>query len=142
MYKRYKISWLYIVEGRSSIMSNNIRWELRSYVTCRSINIIYYLKCNTCKKKETYIGKTIGDNIVGFKSRTNHLISDSRTWVSTCKLTIHVYKCGLKNKCLNEQSFESNVMMKLKGSNQLESHENYFYKNGYDTLNYPEHLKK
>ena len=140
--KRYKICWLYIVEGHSSIMSNNMTWELQSYVTCRSINIIYYLKCNMCKKKETYIGKTIGDNIVGFKSRTNHHISDSRTWVSTCKFTIHDYKCGLKNKCLNEQFFERNVMMKLKGSNQLESHENYFHKKGYDTLNCPEHLKK
>ena len=24
-----------------------------------------------CSKKETYIGKTVGDNIVGFKSRMN-----------------------------------------------------------------------
>ena len=42
-------------------MSNKMRWELRSHVTCRSIKIIYYSKCNMCKKKETYIG-TVGDN--------------------------------------------------------------------------------
>ena len=32
-----------------------------------------------CKKKKTYIGKTVGDNIVGFKSGMNQHISDSRT---------------------------------------------------------------
>ena len=37
---------LYIVQGDSFIMSNNMRWELRSRFTCRLINIIYYLKCN------------------------------------------------------------------------------------------------
>ena len=34
-----------------------------------------------CKKKETNIGKIDGDNIVGFKSRMNQHISDSRTEV-------------------------------------------------------------
>ena len=29
-------------------MSNNMRWELPSYVMCGDINVIYYLKCNTC----------------------------------------------------------------------------------------------
>ena len=29
-----------------------------------------------CKKKETFIGKSVGDNIVGFKSRMNQHISD------------------------------------------------------------------
>ena len=94
--KRCKICSLYIVEGHNFIMSNNMRWELRSHVTCRSINIIYYLRCNMCEKKETYIGKTVGDNIVGFKSKMNQHISDSSTGVSTCKFPIHVYKCGLK----------------------------------------------
>ena len=83
--ERCKICSLYIVEGHIFIMLNNVRWELRSHVTCRSINIIYYLKCNMCKKKETYIGKTVGHNIVEFKSRMNQHIIDSRTGASTCK---------------------------------------------------------
>ena len=95
-----------------------------------------------CKKKETYIGKTVGDNIVRFKSRMNQHISDSRTGVSTCKFPVHVYKCGLKNKSLNEPFFEINVMIKRKRSNQLETYENYFHKKVHDTLNCPEHLKK
>ena len=137
-----KICSLYVVEGESLIMSNNMRWELRSHVTWRSINIIYYLRCNMCKKKETYIGKTVGDNIVGFKSKINEQVSGSRTRVSTCKFPIHVYKCGLKNKSLNEPFFEINVMMKRKRNNQLETYENYFHKKVYDTINCPEHLKK
>ena len=50
--KRCKICSLYILEGHSLIMSNNMRWELQSHVSCRSINVIYYLKynmCNVCK---------------------------------------------------------------------------------------------
>ena len=123
-------------------MSNNMRWELRSHVTCRSINIIYYLKCNMCETKEPYFRKTVGDNIVGLKSRMNQYISDNRTEVSTCKFSIHVYKFGLKIKCLNEPFFEIKFIMKLKSSNQLETYENYFHKKGYEILNCPEYLKK
>ena len=48
-----------------------MRWELRSHVTCRDINEIYYLKCNICDHKETYIGKTVDNNVVGCKSKIN-----------------------------------------------------------------------
>ena len=58
-----------------------------------------------CSKEETYIGKNDGENIVGFKSSMNQHISASRTGVSTCEFPIHIYKCGLKNKCLNEPIF-------------------------------------
>ena len=86
--KGFKICLLYVNEGNSFVMSNNMRWELRSHVTCRDINVIYYLKCNMCDHKETYIGKTVGDNVVGFKSRINQHISDCRTGTSTCKFPI------------------------------------------------------
>ena len=61
-----------------------------------------------CKKKN-FIGKTVGDNIVGFKSRMDQHINDSRTGISTYKFPIHVYKCGFKNKRLNEPFFKINV---------------------------------
>ena len=60
-----------------------------------------------CKKKEAYIGKTVVDNIFEFKPRMNQHVNDSGTGDSTCKFPIHVYKCGLKNKCLNE-TFQRN----------------------------------
>ena len=47
-----------------------------------------------CKKKETYIGKTVGDNIVWFKSRMKQHINDNRTGVSNCKFPIHIYQYG------------------------------------------------
>ena len=55
------------------------------------------------------------------------------------KFPIHVYECGLKNKCLNKPFFEINVIMIEK---QLETYRNYFHKKCYDSLNCPEHLKK
>ena len=61
--------------------------------------------------------------MIGFKSRMNQHVSDSRTRVSTCKFPTHVYKCGLKNECLNQLFFETSVMMKRKRSNQLETYE-------------------
>ena len=124
---------LYIVEGHSFIMSNNMGWELRSQVTCRSINIIYYLKCNMCKKKETYIGKNVGDNTVELKSKMSQHISDSRTGVS-----IVVWKTN---------AYQTNHFLKLTpwwnwiSRNQLETYENYFHRKSSDTLNSPEHLK-
>ena len=51
-----------------------------------------------CKKKETFIKKTVGD-IIGFKSRMNQHISKSNTGVLTCKFSMHTCKFGLKNKC-------------------------------------------
>ena len=39
--KRFKICLLYVNEGNSFVMSNNMKWELRSHVTCRECNILF-----------------------------------------------------------------------------------------------------
>ena len=135
--KRCKICTLYINETKSFKMSNGLIWEIRRNITCKDINVIYYLKCNMCNKKTTYIGKTIGDLTVGFKSRMNQHISESRTGISTCKFPRHVYNCGLHNNCLKEPFFEINIMLKLNSSHQLLTLENHFHQKGYDTLNNP-----
>ena len=67
-----------------------------------------------CDHKETHIGKTVRDNVVGFKSRINQHISVCRTGTSAGKFPIHVYHCAMKNKCLKEPYFQLNIMMKLK----------------------------
>ena len=72
-------------------MSNGHVWEIRREIGCHSVNIIYYLKCKMCNEKETYIGKTIGNNTNGFKVRINHHISDCNTSVSTCQFPRHLY---------------------------------------------------
>ena len=91
-------------------------------------------------KKRTL--ETVGDNVVGFKSRINQHISDCRTGTSTCKFSIHVYDCFMKNKCFKKPYFQLNIMMKLKDSRQLEFYENHFHRKGYDTINCPEYLKQ
>ena len=97
-----KTCLLHVNEGYNFVMSNDMKRKLRSHVTCRHINVVYYLKCNMCDHKETYIGKTFGDNVVGFKSRINQHISDCRT----AKFHIHVNYCALKYKSLKEPYFQ------------------------------------
>ena len=94
-----------------------------------------------CDHKETYIGKTVGDNVVGFKSRINQHISVCRTVTSAGKFPIHVYHCAMKNKCLKEPYFQLNIIMKLKNSRQIDFFENHFDKKDYDTMNCREYLK-
>ena len=48
-------------------------------------------------EKEAYIGKTIGDNVRGFKVTINQHISDCKRGVSTYKFPRHVYDCDIKN---------------------------------------------
>ena len=86
-------------------MSNNMRWELLSHVTWRDINVIYYLKFNMCGHKETYIGKTVGNDVVGFKIRINQHIRTGRTGIYTYKFPIHLYRCAMKNKRLKESNW-------------------------------------
>ena len=135
--KRCKICSLYINQCKSFEMSNGKTWEIRSNITCRDNNIVYYLKCNMCNKQTTYIGKTIGDITHGFKPRMNQHISDCRHDKSTCKFPRHVYDCGIKNNCLKEPFFEINVMLKLNNSHRVEMFEKMFHLKGYDTLNCP-----
>ena len=120
MYRYTPRNLLYVNEDNSFVMSNNIRWELRSHVTCRDMNVMYYLECNICEHKVTYIGKTVDRNVVGFKSRIDQRNSDCRTGISTCKFLIHVYHFAMKSKCLKEPYFQLNIIMKLKGSRRLE----------------------
>ena len=77
-------------------MSNDQVWEIRREIDCHSVNVVYYLKCKMCDKKEACIGKTIGDNAKGFKARINQQISDCKTGVSTRKFPRHVYDCVLR----------------------------------------------
>ena len=69
--KRCKICQNYLNETNKSTMPNGQVREIRREIDCHSVNVIYYLKCKMCNEKETYIGKTKGDNMKGFKVRIN-----------------------------------------------------------------------
>ena len=87
---------------------------------------------------QTYIGKTVGNHIHGFKTRMNNHITESRSGVSTCKFPIHVFNCIKRNnRQLEEPFFYIYVMLSLKSNSCLESLETLFQKRGYDTLNSP-----
>ena len=64
-------------------MSNGQDLEIRSEIECHSVDAIYYLKCKMCNEKETYIGKTKGDNTNQLKVRINLYISDCKTGDTT-----------------------------------------------------------
>ena len=48
-------------------MSNGQAWKTLREIDCHSVGVICYFKCKMCNEKDTYIGKTIGDNTKGFK---------------------------------------------------------------------------
>ena len=108
-------------------MSNGQVWEIRREIDCHSVNVIYYLKCKMCKEKETYIGKTKGDNTKRFKVRINQHTSECKTGDSTCKFPCHVYDCGIKNNCLEELFFSLNIMLRLNKNDRLETIEKHFH---------------
>ena len=104
--KRWKICSLYIVEWHSFIMFNNMRREVRSHVTCWSINIIYYLKCNMCKKRKPILEKLLVIISLDSNLEWTNTSLIPRVWEdSTCKFPIYVYNCGLKNKMLKQTIF-------------------------------------
>ena len=57
--KRCKRCQIYLNETNEFTMSNGQIWEICREIECDSVNMIYYLKCKMCNKKETYIKKTI-----------------------------------------------------------------------------------
>ena len=136
-YKRCKIFQNYLNETNKFTMSNGKVREIRREIDCHSVNVIYYLKCKMCNEKETYIGKTKGDNTKRFKVRVNQHISDCKTGDSTCKLPRHIYDCGTKNRCLEKPFFSPNIILQLSKSDRLETIEKDFHLKGYDTMNNP-----
>ena len=64
--KRCKICQYYLNETKTFTMSNDQNWRNCREIDCHSVNVIYYLICIMCNKKEVYIGK-VGHNTKGFK---------------------------------------------------------------------------
>ena len=110
--------------------SNGKIWEIRSVITCNTINVVYYICCLMCNV-DTYTGKTWQK----LRGRTNDHISKCRGGTGDNKLDRHVYSCGIKNKCLAPPYFKVYAFMALSSREKLLTYEKYFQRNGYDTLN-------
>ena len=121
-----KICNLYIIECTAFETASGTLWEIPTYITCQSKKVIYFQKCSTCNVVSN-IGKT-----VDFRSRMNNHISACRLGGSTDIFDNHVHAC---NKEKQEPFFQLRVLMELNDVNKLLVYENYFHRNGHDTIN-------
>ena len=119
---------MYLQSQPSFTLSSGKVWHVKSNITCSSKNVIYYLKCNRCDGKDTYIGKT--NNL---RLRTNQHISTCRTGNGSNIFDQHVHHC--KNEDLEKPFLKLHPLLALKDEHCLLSYESHFHSLGYDTLN-------
>ena len=82
--KRCKICRMYLQECTSFETANGKTWEVRCHINCHSLNVVYYLVCNFCKK-DSYTGKT---DVI--RDRTNNHIRACRHGNSTNLIIISI----------------------------------------------------
>ena len=111
-------------------LANGKKWITRKSMSCNAKNVIYYLTCNQCEGKTTYIGKT--NNL---RLRTNQHISTCRTGRGSDKFDLHVFNCN--NTPPQEPYFKLFLMMHLATDDALLTYEKHFHNRYYDTLNVP-----
>ena len=111
-------------------LSNGDLWVIKRNMSCKSKNVIYFLSCNQCDGKATYIGKT--NNL---RFRTNQHISTCRTGRGSDKFDQHVFECG--KFAPREPFFKLYPMLQLNNEDALLTYEKHFQMNGYDTINAP-----
>ena len=131
-----KLCQLYIQECNSFTTANGKNWEIRSHITCRSRNVLYYLKCLWCPEptvfEETYSGRT---NIL--RSRMNVHISGCRSGKTTDIFDKHVFQCMKKHPAATEPYFHIYAFFTVKNTSALETYETHLHRLGLDTMNAP-----
>ena len=125
-----KLCKLYIQEGDHFYTANDTKWLIKTDISCKSKNVIYYLKCVSCHFKVTYIGKTND-----LRLRMNNHISACRHGESSDIFDNHVYKCRLANNHNDEPYFHIHAFIKLPDERLLLSYESYLHSKRYDTMN-------
>ena len=128
--KRCKICALYLQECDSFQTANGVTWEIRCFINCNSINVLYYLVCNYCHQ-ESYTGKT--DDM---RDRMNNHITGCRHANTTDQFDIHVHNCAKSSKVpLSEPFFKLYAYMTLSNYNKLRTYEKKLHAKGFDTMN-------
>ena len=93
---------------------SNSKWnnmENKRQISCSSINVVYFLSCNSCEgasNSTIYIGQT-----TNLRNRMNNHISECRTGKSSCNFPKHVFECAKANNSLKEPFFKVLVFMAL-----------------------------
>ena len=127
---RCKLCKLYLQAVNSFKTAKNVTWNIKCNISCKSKNVVYFLSCNSCHGKVTYIGQT-----TNFRLRMNNHISESRSGVSSCTFPRHVFQCGNKHNNLKEPFFKVFAFMSLSSSKLLTTYEEKLFKAGHATLN-------
>ena len=119
----------YLQECQKFVVSNGSTWVVKCKITCNSLNVIYFLKCNYCQT-ETKLGKT--DNL---RDRTNNHRSGCRKGTGADLFDKHVYSCRLAKRVPpKEPEFLMFCLMSCSDFNKLLSYERDMHLKGFDTL--------
>ena len=119
----------YIQECKSFFTFNNVEWKIKSYITCNSLNVIYYLVCSCCNVT-SYIGKT--NNL---RKRMNCHISEIRTGNTSDLFDKHVISCKSVHKIMKEPYFKVYAFITLPNEESLLTYESHFHSLNYDSMN-------
>ena len=119
----------YLQECQSFVASNGSIWRTKCHITCNSLNVIYFLKCNCCHEV-TKLGKT--DNL---RERTNNHISGCRNGKGTDVFDNHVFNC-YRSKGLppSEPFFLLFCLMACNDYHKLLNIERKLHLKGHDTV--------
>jgi hypothetical protein len=119
----------YLQECESFVTSNGTIWRTKCHITCNSLNVIYFLKCNCCHEV-TKLGKT--DNL---RDRTNNHITGCRKGKGTDVFDNHVFDC-FRSKGLppSEPFFLLFCLMACNDYHKLLNIERNLHLKGHDTV--------
>ena len=120
----------YLIECTSFFVSNGEEWTIREHITCKSRNVLYFLKCIGCNFATTKVGKTKNQ----FNTRINNHRSDCRGSKTSDTFDLHVRDCIKKNRVKAEPYFTVQAFMTVKEEQMLMTYESYLVKKGFDTI--------
>ena len=121
-----KICKLYLEECDTVTGNNGVIWRINSHITCHSRFVLYFLTCLGCNQ-ESKVGKTNH-----MRPRINNHISEAKNGNTTDIFDKHVFAC---KKDHIEPVFKLNVLMEVDNYDKLLVYEDYFHKQGFDTMN-------
>ena len=121
----------FIQECTSFVTANGVEWSIQGHITCKSKNVLYYLRCLACNRSTTYTGKTKTQ----LNQRMNNHRHDCRTGVTSDLFDLHVHDCIKKNNYTSEPYFEVLAFLTVKDEAMLLTYESYLHKKGFDTMN-------
>ena len=124
-------SWGFLQECTSFITANDEEWIVQGHITCKSRNIIYYLKCLACKLQTTYAGITT----TPLNVRMNNHRSECRSGITDDRFDKHVHKCIKTNNFKNEPYFQVYAFLTVKDASMLRTYESHIHRKGCDTMN-------